>query len=101
MLDELFLLPLVTPACITAAVVVAAYLINTYQSIISKIPKEGPTRPKFLLDALAANDDVYYFGVGSNLSRTRLENRSVCGKKIHPISFEPCVIYDFRLAFNF
>jgi len=100
MLGEMFLLPLVTPACITAAVVVTANLINTYQSIISKIPKEGPTRPKFLLDALAANDDVYYFGVGSNLSRTKLESRSMGGKKIHPINFEPCVIYDFRLAFN-
>ena len=94
---------LVSSACITtatAAVVAATYIIRVYRKTTSKIPKEGPTRPQFLLDALAANEDIYYFGVGSNLSRTRLENRSMCGKKIHPISFEPCVIYDFRLAFN-
>lgn len=83
----------------TAVVVVVAYLSNMYREIKSKIPKQGPTRPQFLLDALTANEDIYYFGVGSNLSRTRLENRSI-GKKIHPISFEPCVVYDFRLAFN-
>mmetsp|Transcript_526 Transcript_526/g.850 ORF Transcript_526/g.850 Transcript_526/m.850 type:complete len:347 (+) Transcript_526:75-1115(+) len=101
MMNESSASPLVAPVCITTAVVVAAtYIIRVYRSSISKIPKEGPTRPKFLLDALAANEDIYYFGVGSNLSRTRLENRSISGKKIHPISFEPCVIYDFRLAFN-
>lgn len=94
---------IVASACVTSAAAVAAtaYIIRIYRKTISKkVPKEGPTRPKFLLDALAANEDVYYFGVGSNLSRNRLENRSMCGKKIHPISFEPCVIYDFRLAFN-
>ncbi|KAL7524985.1 hypothetical protein ACHAXR_000804, partial [Thalassiosira sp. AJA248-18] len=53
-----------------------------------------------ILDALANNEDIYYFGVGSNLSRERLENRSVCGKMIHPISMEPCIIHNCRLAFN-
>eukprot|EP00579_Thalassiosira_antarctica_P032802 CAMPEP_0202001350 /NCGR_PEP_ID=MMETSP0905-20130828/7470_1 /ASSEMBLY_ACC=CAM_ASM_000554 /TAXON_ID=420261 /ORGANISM="Thalassiosira antarctica, Strain CCMP982" /LENGTH=305 /DNA_ID=CAMNT_0048558033 /DNA_START=89 /DNA_END=1006 /DNA_ORIENTATION=+ len=64
------------------------------------MPKTGPERPKELLDALDRNEDIYYFGVGSNLSRTKLENRSVCGKNIHPIRMEPCIIYNCRLAFN-
>ena len=107
MLKESSTAPLVASACLASAaaavmVVVATttYLMRIYRKTTSKIPKEGPTRPQFLLDALAADEDVYYFGVGSNLSRNRLENRSMSGKKIHPISFEPCVIYDFRLAFN-
>ena len=101
MLKESSTAPLAASACITSAAVVVAttYLIRIYRTT-KKVPKEGPTRPQFLLDALAANEDVYYFGVGSNLSRERLENRSISGKKIEPISFEPCVIYDFRLAFN-
>lgn len=29
-----------------------------------------------------------------------MEGRSICGKKINPLSFEPCVIPHHRLAFN-
>jgi hypothetical protein len=53
-----------------------------------------------VLDAIKDDTPIYYFGVGSNLSRHKLENRSVCGSKIHILSMEPGVILDHRLAFN-
>lgn len=85
----------------TVATMVAAVFVGyVYRSLPAK-PKTAPHRPKEILDALDRNEDVFYFGVGSNLSRTRLESRGICGKKIHPISMEPCVIHHCRLAFNF
>ncbi|KAL9190333.1 hypothetical protein ACHAXT_007544 [Thalassiosira profunda] len=88
-----------TAAAITAAALSSAVLYRRASRAPSK-EEDGPHRPQELLDLIEKGEDIYYFGVGSNLSRTRLENRSVCGKKIHPITMEPCFIRHCRLAFN-
>jgi hypothetical protein len=60
------------------------------------MPKvDPPVRPAELLDALARNDDVYYFGVGSNLSRAVMEKRGCA-----PVSMKPGLVRNCRLAFN-
>lgn len=89
-------MPLIGASITAAALSSIVYIHNK----LPPVPKSGPARPQELLDALDNNEDVYYFGVGSNLSRSKLESRSICGKKIHPISMEPCLIHDCRLAFN-
>jgi hypothetical protein len=51
-------------------------------------------------ESLLQNKPIYYFGLGSNMSRSFLESRSFDGKKIHVISMEPAYVRDYRLAFN-
>jgi hypothetical protein len=57
-------------------------------------------RPPLVQEALENNRPLYYFGLGSNMSRTKLENRSVDGSKIHAESFEPAIVPNHRLSFN-
>eukprot|EP00559_Dactyliosolen_fragilissimus_P008965 CAMPEP_0184863610 /NCGR_PEP_ID=MMETSP0580-20130426/11871_1 /TAXON_ID=1118495 /ORGANISM="Dactyliosolen fragilissimus" /LENGTH=310 /DNA_ID=CAMNT_0027362049 /DNA_START=170 /DNA_END=1102 /DNA_ORIENTATION=- len=71
----------------------------SYQAYRKSIPKSAPERPSLVLDAIRDGTPLYYFGVGSNLSRSYLENRFP-GKKIDILSMEPCVIPGYRLAFN-
>ena len=81
----------------------AAASLMMYQSYLNSLPNNTSPivrRPDLVLDALEHNKPVYYFGVGSNLSRKKLENRSICGKKISILSMEPCIIPNHRLAFN-
>jgi hypothetical protein len=59
-----------------------------------------PERPQLVRDALEKKRDLYYFGLGSNMLRSKLENRSVCGNKIKVKSMEAAVIKGHRLAFN-
>mmetsp|Transcript_25066 Transcript_25066/g.36825 ORF Transcript_25066/g.36825 Transcript_25066/m.36825 type:complete len:333 (+) Transcript_25066:8-1006(+) len=63
-------------------------------------PSSAPDRPKMVTDAIENNTPIYYFGLGSNLSRTKLESRAVCGKQIKILSMEPSYIPSHRLAFN-
>ena len=72
-----------------------------YRAYIKSYPTTGPDRPQLVLDSIEHKTPIYYFGVGSNLSRQKLENRSWDGgRKIRILSMEPCVIPDHRLAFN-
>jgi hypothetical protein len=82
------------------ATVTALSVLRLYRSYLKSLPTAGPARPQVVLDAIANDTPIYYFGVGSNLSRQKLENRSICGSKIHILSMEPCVIHNYRLAFN-
>lgn len=59
-----------------------------------------PKRPDVVLEVLKKNGDLYYFGIGSNMLRSKLENRSICGSKIELKSMEPAFIRNHRLAFN-
>lgn len=84
----------------TSAAAATGLSLLLYRTYTRSLPKTGPERPSLVLEAIKNDAPIYYFGVGSNLSRQKLENRSVCGKKIHVISMEPCVIPHYRLAFN-
>ena len=93
----------ISSICTIANLGLAATTLTTllmYQSYRNSLPKSAPIRPNLVLDAIENNKPLYYFGVGSNLSRKKLEERSICGKKINPLSMEPCVIPHHRLAFN-
>lgn len=70
---------------------------STDKKIASSQP---PLRPDLVTQSIAKNRDIYYFGLGSNMLRSKLENRSVCGKKIVIKSMEPAFVENYRLAFN-
>lgn len=59
-----------------------------------------PTRPELLLKSIESNHPIYYFGVGSNMLRSKVEGRSYDGSRIEIISFEPGFAPGYRLAFN-
>ena len=59
----------------------------------------GADRPEYVLNALARGENLYYFGLGSNMLRSKVENRSLNGT-INLISMEPAIVPDHRLAFN-
>jgi hypothetical protein len=73
--------------------------IATHQSPPTTTSTKMPRRPAMVEQALEANAPLYYFGLGSNMLRSKLENRSSRGK-IEVLSFEPAIVHNARLAFN-
>jgi hypothetical protein len=61
---------------------------------------EVPVRPPMVLEALEQNKPLYYFGLGSNMSRKKLENRGLNGTKIDVLTMEAAIVPNYRLAFN-
>jgi len=61
---------------------------------------EIPSRPQLVIDSLETGRPVYYFGLGSNMSRKKLENRGLNGTKIEIRSMKPAIVPNYRLAFN-
>lgn len=59
-----------------------------------------PARPSIITDALRARNPLYYFAVGSNLSRSKLENRAIDGTIIRVRGVEPAVVRGHRLSFD-
>ena len=57
------------------------------------------TRPPIIANA-APTDVVHYFGVGSNMLKSKLVNRGLNGTKIDVIDFQPASVRGHRLAFN-
>lgn len=57
-------------------------------------------RPRFVCDALREQRPLYYFGIGSNMLRSKIENRGINQSKIELISMEPGYAPNYRLAFN-
>lgn len=57
-------------------------------------------RPTLVQDALRNNKPLYYFGLGSNMSRKKLENRGLNNTKIKIQSMKAGVVKNYRLAFN-
>ena len=58
-------------------------------------------RPQLVQDALAKGEKVYYFGVGSNMLRSKVENRCVDGKgPIEIDSMQPAFVRNYQLAFD-
>lgn len=67
--------------------------------MVTTTPEAPPLRPKLLQDKLAAKESIYYVGIGSNMLRSKVENRG--RKKIKIISMEAAIIPNYRLAFNY
>ena len=72
---------------------------NATTSTQSAATKACP-RPALVTEALEKGQDLYYFGLGSNMLRSKIENRAVCGSKIHIKSMQPALVKNYRLAFN-
>ena len=67
---------------------------------VTNKPAATPDRPPIVLEALEKNETIYYFGLGSNMLRKKLENRGINGTKIDILSMEAAVVPNHRLAFN-
>ena len=59
-----------------------------------------PVRPDLVQEALEKGEPLYYFAMGSNLSRKKLENRGSNGTQIELLSMEAGYVPNYRLAFN-
>ena len=57
-------------------------------------------RPELITNALKNNDIVYYFGIGSNMLKSKVINRGLNGSKIEIIDMQPGYVRNYRLAFN-
>ena len=67
--------------------------------IVSCGAGDAPPRPSLIANA-APTDVVHYFGVGSNMLKSKIVNRGLNGSKIALIAFRPAVVRGHRLAFN-
>ena len=59
----------------------------------------APTRPSMITTA-APGDVVHYFGVGSNMLRSKIVSRGVNGSSIEVLEMRPALVRGHRLAFN-
>jgi hypothetical protein len=66
----------------------------------ASLQKQPPQRPALVTESLAQQKQLYYFGLGSNMLRSKLENRGANQSKIELIEMEPAVVPNHRLAFN-
>lgn len=57
-------------------------------------------RPSQIQIALDGNERIFYFGVGSNMLKSKVINRGLNGSSIKIESFGPAVVDNHRLAFN-
>lgn len=64
----------------------------------TKAPVTSHERPTLVKQALARNETLYYFGVGSNMLRSKVETRG--NEPISILSMQPAVVKGHRLAFN-
>ena len=92
----------ITKSMLAQVVVIVAFCSQSFVTASTdKTPKvQPPLRPDLVTKSLAKNSDIYYFGLGSNMLRSKLENRSVCGNKIEIKSMQPAFVENYRLAFN-
>ena len=60
----------------------------------------GISRPSLVTKAIESNSNLFYFGVGSNMLKSKLLGRGINNTKIDIISFVPGVAKNHRLAFN-
>lgn len=69
-------------------------------AVSSSTSTTSAKRPALVQRALFDDGDIYYFGLGSNMLRSKLENRAIDGSQIKLKSFEPAFVENHRLAFN-
>lgn len=68
--------------------------------LAKKTPIPPIERPQLVRNALKNDRPIHYFGLGSNMSRKKIENRGLNGTKIEVLSMEAAVVPNYRLAFN-
>ena len=78
--------------------VIAAFLSGAFLLDRSLIPSTIPNRPEIVKRAIERDESLYYFGIGSNMSRKKLEGRT--SSKINILTMEPATVPGFRLAFD-
>ena len=96
-----------SPVWFGVIVATAAVAVRQRATVISQRVASATVveRPALIQEALNKNKHdetvvLYYFGLGSNMLRSKLENRSVNGSKIEILSMEPAVVLNHRLSFN-
>jgi len=72
----------------------------TTGAFAKKQPSPILERPQLVQNALKSNQPIHYFGLGSNMSRKKLENRGLNGTKIEILKMEAAIVPNYRLAFN-
>lgn len=80
------------------AVIVSAVALRQRQTKVAQ--QTTWERPALVRDALERNETLYYFGLGSNMLRSKLENRGANGTRIEILDMQPAVVPAHRLAFN-
>jgi len=77
-------------------------VILTIASLTKSIQPPTPLikRPELVRNALKNNQPIHYFGLGSNMSRKKIENRGLNGTSIEILNMEAAVVPNYRLAFN-
>ena len=95
LLPTTFLLVVVVllPSNVAAATAVTDASATTASAITTTC-----NRPELVRNALAHKEPVYYFGLGSNMLREKIEQRT--GSNITILSMEPAIVPGHRLAFN-
>ena len=73
---------------------------GTMASTAASLPSTNSNRPSFVRDELAKGNNMYYFGLGSNMLRSKIEGRCVNGTPIELVSMEAAIVPGYRLAFN-
>lgn len=57
-------------------------------------------RPSIIQKSIENGDKIFYFGIGSNMLKSKIMNRGVNGSTISIKSMIPAKVLDYRLAFN-
>jgi hypothetical protein len=99
----------------------AAMSTTTTDTVVTPSPRTTTAmdnltqRPAFVMDILEKSRNrstdssdkdgvdeqfLYYFGIGSNMLRSKIENRGFNGTPIEIMEMEPAVVKGHRLAFN-
>ena len=82
------------------ALIVLIFVVLEVVALAQTMQWTGNSRPPYVREALADGRNLYYFGLGSNMLRSKLENRGLNGTKIDLLSFGPAIVPGYRLAFN-
>jgi len=75
-------------------------VILTIASLTKSIQPPTPLikRPELVRNALKNNQPIHYFGLGSNMSRKKIENRGLNGTSIEILNMEAAVVPNYRLG---
>ena len=99
-----FSIPWNNQAFLWLSIVLPLILILTFANYVHSEKNKSnimlPERPRLVTESLEKGKPIYYFGLGSNMSRKKIENRAIKGGKIEIERMEAAVVPNYRLAFN-